>query len=53
MIQTDFHRREFADGEELAQGLAEWTAERLRSGDRGARRRAARRLRRQISGTVF
>jgi 6-phosphogluconolactonase len=30
MIQTDFHRREFADGEELAQGLADWTAERLR-----------------------
>ena len=32
MIETDFQRREFADGEELAQGLAEWTAERLRSG---------------------
>jgi 6-phosphogluconolactonase len=32
MTQTDFDRREFADGEELAQGLAEWTAERLRSG---------------------
>ena len=31
MIQTDFHRREFADGEELAQGLADWTAERLRA----------------------
>jgi len=30
MIETDFHRREFADGEELAQGLADWTAERLR-----------------------
>ena len=30
MIQTDFHRREFADGEELAQGLADWTAEHLR-----------------------
>ena len=30
MIKTDFHRREFADGEELAQGLADWTAERLR-----------------------
>ena len=29
---TDFHRREFADGEELAQGLADWTAERLREG---------------------
>jgi 6-phosphogluconolactonase len=32
MIKTDFQRREFADGEALAQGLAEWTAERLRSG---------------------
>jgi 6-phosphogluconolactonase len=32
MTKTDFQRREFADGEELAQGLAEWTAERLRSG---------------------
>jgi 6-phosphogluconolactonase len=31
MIQSDFHRREFGNGEELAQGLAEWTAERLRS----------------------
>src|SRR5271156_5698204 len=30
MIQADFHRREFADGEELAHGLAGWTAERLR-----------------------
>jgi len=30
MIETDFQRREFADGEELAQGLADWTAERLR-----------------------
>jgi 6-phosphogluconolactonase len=30
MIETDFHRREFADGEELARGLAEWTAEHLR-----------------------
>jgi 6-phosphogluconolactonase len=30
MIQTDFHRREFANGEELAQGLADWTAESLR-----------------------
>jgi 6-phosphogluconolactonase len=30
MIETDFHRREFADSEELALGLAEWTAERLR-----------------------
>ena len=29
---TDFQRREFADGEELAQGLADWTAERLREG---------------------
>ena len=31
MIETDIHRREFADGEALAQGLAEWTAERLRA----------------------
>jgi 6-phosphogluconolactonase len=31
MIETDYVRREFADGEELAQGLADWTAERLRS----------------------
>jgi 6-phosphogluconolactonase len=30
MIQADFHRREFADGEELAHSLADWTAERLR-----------------------
>ncbi|MGH6796777.1 MAG: 6-phosphogluconolactonase, partial [Roseiarcus sp.] len=30
MNQTNFHRREFADGEELARGLADWTAERLR-----------------------
>ena len=31
MTQSDFHRREFVNGEELARGLAEWTAERLRS----------------------
>ena len=31
MIGTDIDRREFADGEELARGLAEWTAERLRA----------------------
>jgi 6-phosphogluconolactonase len=31
MIETDYVRREFGDGEELAQGLADWTAERLRS----------------------
>jgi 6-phosphogluconolactonase len=31
MIQTDFHRREFADAEALAHGLADWTAERLRA----------------------
>jgi 6-phosphogluconolactonase len=31
MIGTDIHRREFADGEELARGLAEWAAERLRA----------------------
>ena len=31
MIDTDIHRHEFADGEALAQGLAEWTAERLRA----------------------
>jgi 6-phosphogluconolactonase len=31
MIETDFHRQEFADGEQLAQGLADWTAERLRA----------------------
>ena len=30
MINTDFQRREFVTGEELAQGLADWTAERLR-----------------------
>src|SRR6201996_2860013 len=30
MTETGFRRREFADGEELAQGLADWTAERLR-----------------------
>ena len=30
MMETDFHRREFADSEELALGLADWTAERLR-----------------------
>jgi 6-phosphogluconolactonase len=30
MIETVFQRREFADGEELALGLADWTAERLR-----------------------
>jgi 6-phosphogluconolactonase len=37
MIGTDFHRVEFADGEELARGLAEWTAEHLRAAiaDRG------------------
>jgi 6-phosphogluconolactonase len=29
MIETNIHRREFADGEELARALAEWTAERL------------------------
>ena len=32
MMGKDFQRREFADGEELAQGLAEWTAEHLREG---------------------
>jgi 6-phosphogluconolactonase len=31
MIGTHIDRREFADGEELARGLAEWTAERLRA----------------------
>jgi 6-phosphogluconolactonase len=31
MIDTDFHRIEFADGEELAHGLTDWTAERLRA----------------------
>ena len=31
MIETDFQRREFADGERLAQGLGDWTAERLRA----------------------
>jgi len=31
MIDADFHRAEFADGEELAKGLADWTAERLRA----------------------
>ena len=30
MIETDFHRREFADSEQLSLGLAEWTAEHLR-----------------------
>jgi 6-phosphogluconolactonase len=30
MIETDFHRREFADSEQVALGLADWTAERLR-----------------------
>jgi 6-phosphogluconolactonase len=32
MTETDFKRREFADGEALARGLADWTAERLRAG---------------------
>jgi 6-phosphogluconolactonase len=32
MMEQDFQRREFADGEELALGLADWTAERLREG---------------------
>jgi 6-phosphogluconolactonase len=31
MTETNFQRREFADGEELALGLADWTAERLRT----------------------
>jgi 6-phosphogluconolactonase len=31
MTNTDFHRLEFADGEALAQGQANWTAERLRA----------------------
>ena len=31
MIKTDLNRREFADAEELALGLAEWTAEHLRA----------------------
>jgi 6-phosphogluconolactonase len=30
MTEIDFRRREFSGGEELAQGLADWTAERLR-----------------------
>jgi 6-phosphogluconolactonase len=29
MSDIDFHRREFADGEQLARGLADWTADRL------------------------
>ena len=53
MIETDFHRREFADGEELALGLAEWTAERLRGSDCSARGRVAHRLRRQVAGSVL
>src|SRR3984885_4714864 len=32
MTKTDFRRREFADSEKLAEGLADWTAERLREG---------------------
>jgi 6-phosphogluconolactonase len=31
MIETDIHRKEFADAEALAHGLADWTAERLRA----------------------
>jgi 6-phosphogluconolactonase len=31
MTKTDFHRLEFADGEKLALGQADWTAERLRA----------------------
>ncbi len=31
MIKTDFQRREFTNGEELAHGLADWTAEHLRA----------------------
>ncbi len=53
MTKTDFHRLEFADGEELALGLADWTAERLRAGDCGARGRVAHRLRRQVAGSVL
>ena len=30
MIETDFHRSEFANGEALAHGLADWTADHLR-----------------------
>ena len=30
MIETPFQRREFANGEEIATGLADWTSERLR-----------------------
>jgi 6-phosphogluconolactonase len=30
MIETAFQRREFANGEEIATGLADWTSERLR-----------------------
>ena len=30
MIETDFHRSEFATGEQLAHGLADWTANHLR-----------------------
>ncbi len=36
MTKTDFNRREFADGEALALGLADWVADRLR-GAIGAR----------------
>src|SRR6185312_4847278 len=38
MTKTDFNRREFADGEALALGLADWVADRLRGaiGARGA-----------------
>src|ERR1700728_1410454 len=32
MIETGFRRCEFANGEELAQDLADWTADRLREG---------------------
>ena len=53
MTKTNFQRREFADGEELARGLADWTAERVARRRRGARRRVAHRLRRQVAGSIL
>ena len=53
MIKTDFQRREFANGEELAHGLADWTAEHLARRDCGARRRAADCFGRQIPRAVL
>ena len=52
-MAIEFQRRDFADGEDLALELAEWTAERLRAAIADQRRGAARRVRRHDAGAIL